>query len=255
MEQNKPFNEPVSKKEFNGYWIPKHNAKVIKSSIEKNNAPFLPDQNGQIKAEPIFNATTGYCIDSTRLIPLQIKKNENGYNSNFVATKTSMNINNAVLNPDEKGVFYNFKSDDGKFHSAAYFFPEQTSNPESIIQFGNKNKRDFYGNLADKAIIIDNSNPEEYLGKYFAACRSGAKLTVSREVASEFKDKMMIILNDELLHEKGKERSNPSLHTTLFNAGIKSNDIIKSLSTEKKIEQTQQPKKATHRRDDEGICF
>lgn len=252
MESNKPFNEPVSKKEFNGFWITKHDAKVIKTSIKNNNAPFLPDENGQIKAEAIFNATTGYCIDSTRLIQLQIKKQENGYNSNIVATKSSLEMNDAVLNPNEKGVFYNFKAKDGKFHSAAYFFPEQTSNPESIRQFGTENIKNFYGNQSNKAIAIDSSNPEEYLAKYFAACRSGAKLTVSQKTASEFKDKMMIILNDELMRKKGTERQCPSLNTTLFNAGLKSNDVIKSLKQEKKMEQTPQTKKpARHRGEDE----
>lgn len=50
MEQTNPFDKPVSKQEFNGYWIPRHNAKVMKQGIEENKAPFLPDSTGVIKA-------------------------------------------------------------------------------------------------------------------------------------------------------------------------------------------------------------
>ena len=74
MSDNNPFETPVSKNEFNGYWIPKHNAKVMKEGIDKNTAPFLPNKDGTIKAVPIYNASTGYVLPATRLIPAQIEK-------------------------------------------------------------------------------------------------------------------------------------------------------------------------------------
>ena len=84
------FNEPVSSKEFSGYWIPRHNAKVMKEGIDNNSAPFLPDERGNIKAEPIYNMATGYCLPANRLIPVQFAKMQNDYNSNVVATRTTL---------------------------------------------------------------------------------------------------------------------------------------------------------------------
>lgn len=74
MDATEPFEKPISKSEFSGYWIPSHNAKVAKAGIEANAAPFLPDANGNIKAESIYNASTGHCLQGSRLIPVQFKR-------------------------------------------------------------------------------------------------------------------------------------------------------------------------------------
>lgn len=76
--------------EFNGFWIPHHNAKVMKRGFEENKAPFLPDASGNIKAEPIYNGASGYCLPANRLIPVQFAKMENGYNSNIVFPRSTV---------------------------------------------------------------------------------------------------------------------------------------------------------------------
>ena len=90
MENTNPLENPVSKNEFNGFWIPRHNAKVMKQGFENNKAPFLPDASGNIKVDPIYNSATGYCLPANRLIPVQFAKMQNGYNSNVVATRTTI---------------------------------------------------------------------------------------------------------------------------------------------------------------------
>ena len=105
MENTNPLENPVSKQEFNGYWIPRHNAKVMKQGLEENKAPFLPDSTGNIKAEPIYNMATGYCLPANRLIPVQFAKMQNGYNSNVVATRTTLGGMENSIKENEKGVF------------------------------------------------------------------------------------------------------------------------------------------------------
>ena len=108
MDKNNPFEKPVSKDEFNGFWIPHHNAKVFKRGLEENKAPFLPDATGTIKAEPIYNAASGYCLPAGRLIPVQFAKMENNYNSNIVIPRSTVTALENSIKENEKGVFYNF---------------------------------------------------------------------------------------------------------------------------------------------------
>ena len=133
MENTSPLENPVSKQEFNGYWIPRHNAKVMKQGLEENKAPFLPDSTGNIKAEPIYNMATGYCLPANRLIPVQFAKMQNGYNSNVVATRTTLGGMENGIKENEKGVFYNFKDEQGEIHTSSLFFAEQTQNPDALI--------------------------------------------------------------------------------------------------------------------------
>ena len=133
MDTPNPFENPVTKDEFNGFWIPRHNAKVIKRGFEENKAPFLPDSSGNIKVDPIYNAASGYCLPANRLIPVQFAKMENGYESNVVATRTSIGAMENTLKENEKGVFYNFKDETGEIHTASLFFPEQTQDPQAML--------------------------------------------------------------------------------------------------------------------------
>ena len=149
MEQTNPFDKPVSKQEFNGYWIPRHNAKVMKQGLEENKAPFLPDSTGIIKAEPVYNLATGYCLPANRLIPVQFAKMEKGFNSKVVATRTTINGMENNINENEKGVFYNFKDEQGEIHTS-----ESSNLPRSVKRKNpaeDKSQRCFYGNCFKRA--------------------------------------------------------------------------------------------------------
>lgn len=105
------------------FWITSHNAKVMKAGLDANKAPFLPDQNGNIKTEPVYTLSQGYCLPASHLIPVQFEKMKKGYESNIVATRNQIGEAGTELKDGEKGVLYNFKGRDENFHTAAVFFP------------------------------------------------------------------------------------------------------------------------------------
>ena len=151
-ENTNPFETPVSKSEFSGFWIPSHNAKVMKAGLDANKAPFLPDHNGKVKAEPVHTLSQGYCLPASRLIPVQFEKMKKGYESNIVATRNQINEAGTELKDGEKGVLYNFKGKDENFHTAAVFFPEQTENPGVIMEMAKDNPSNSRKNSCDMVI-------------------------------------------------------------------------------------------------------
>ena len=66
-----PLETPVSKSEFCGFWLPSHNAKAMKTGLDANKVPFLPDQNGNIKAEPVYTLSQGCSLHASRFILVQ----------------------------------------------------------------------------------------------------------------------------------------------------------------------------------------
>ena len=156
-ENTNPFENPPPKSEFSGFWIPSHNAKVMKTGLETNKAPFLPDKNGNIKAEPVYTLSQGYCLPASRLIPVQFEKMNKGYESNIVATRHQITESGNELKDGEKGVLYNFKGKDENFHTTALFFPEQTENPQAVIDLA-KDKIHQPTNLKGLSINIDSAD-------------------------------------------------------------------------------------------------
>ena len=231
MDKNNPFEKPVSKDEFNGFWIPHHNAKVFKRGLEENKAPFLPDATGSIKAESIYNAASGYCLPAGGLIPVQFAKMENNYNSNIVIPRSTVTALENSIKENEKGVFYNFKDEQGEIHVASLFFPEQTQNPEGAIT-ATKDKIQQMDNLKDVSMVIASSDPKEYLGSYIAACRSGMKLSVDPQIAEEFKNKIMPTLENDIRDPEKRDKNLPTLSNILFEADKRGSEICRTLAAE-----------------------
>ena len=254
MEQTNPFDKPVSKQEFNGYWIPRHNAKVMKQGLEENKAPFLPDSTGVIKVEPVYNLATGYCLPANRLIPVQFAKMEKGFNSNVVATRTTINGMENSINENEKGVFYNFKDEQGEIHTSSLFFPEQTQNPAAFLE-ASKEKIQQKTNLKDVSMVIASSEPKEYLGTYMAACRSGMKLSVDPQIAEEFKTKLMPTLENDLKKQEERNKEIPTLSNLLFDADKRATEITRTLSQSQAPEQNQAPKQQKKQTQEMEMCF
>ena len=246
------FTNPVSKDEFNGFWIPHHNAKVMKRGLEENRAPFLPNESGVIKAEPVYNVATGYCLPANRLIPVQFAKMENNYTSNMVATRTTIGSMENAIKENEKGIFYNFKDEQGEIHVASLFFPEQTQNPEGIIN-ASKDKIQQMDNLKDVSMVIASSEPKEYLGTYIAACRSGMKLSVDPQIAEEFKGKIMPTLENDIRDPEKRDKEMPTLSNILFEAEKRGADICRTLAAENK--QSVAPKQEKKHSQDMEMCF
>lgn len=246
LDQNTPFKNSVSQKQFNGYWIPNQNAKIIKEAIENGTAPFLPDQSGNLSAKAIYNGNTGFCLNAKELIPLQITRGEK---SDIVATFSTISKAGTKIREGEKGLFYNFKRDDGSIGGAQFFFPEQAENPEAVKKITEKKiERKFKTNTI---IEITSSDPEEYLANYVAACKSGASVKVSSEVAKEFTEKFAPLLNNQLAKGAERDKEMDTLGQFMFKVDVHANKINTEMFAQKKKEhqksQTQEKKQEMER--------
>ena len=242
LDTNKPFNNSVSEKQFNGFYIPSHNAKIIKESIENGTAPFLPDQAGNVNAKPVINGNTGYCLNAKDLIPLQIVGKDN---SNIAVTyKTTQNIGTRVK-VGEKGFFYNFKREDNTIGTSQFFFPEQTENPQLVKDAVNEKVAKNKLPQINKIIEIQSANPEEYLGTYVAACKSGASLKVNPEISEEFKKNFTAVLDNQLAKKPDRNAEIDTLSNFMFKVDQKANSINKELYAERRqeMQKTQQQSK------------
>lgn len=234
----------ISDFDWNAYYIPRNNAKLIKNSIEGGTAPFLPDANGIVKPTQIINANTGFALNAKDLIPVIIEKQNKGYESNAVATNGTMSKIGTRIKQGEKGIAYMFKTGE-EFKHAHYYFSEQTEAPEKFNDYVNQNSKQ---HSALKGQTIEVNSSDEYMAAYVAACKSGAALKVSPAVADDFKQKMMVICENEL--KKGSERNPdiPKLNDYLFKADQKASQIIK--------ERNPAPKKEVERKDrDQEMVF
>ena len=84
------------------------------------------DLYGYTKVDPIYNnAASGYRLPVGRLIPVQFAKMENSYESNVVATRTSIGAMENTLKENKKGVFYNFKDETGEIHTVYIRDPDK----------------------------------------------------------------------------------------------------------------------------------
>lgn len=207
------------------------------------------DLYGYTKVDPIYNAASGYCLPAGRLIPVQFAKMENSYESNVVATRTSIGAMENTLKENKKGVFYNFKDETGEIHTVSLFFPERTQNPEGIIN-ASKDKIQQMDNLKDVSMVIATSEPKEYLVTYIAACRSGMKLSVDPQIAEEFKEKIMPTLENDIRNPDKRDKTMPTLSNILFEADKRGAEICRTLAAENG--QTVTPKKKQPKME---MCF
>ena len=75
---------------------------------------------------------------------------------------------------------------------------------------------------------------ENWLLMYIAACKSGASVEVSPEVAEQFKQNISAVCKNELAKTpEEKIQGVPSLNELLYNADVKANEIVKSVEKEK----------------------
>ena len=229
LDTHKPFNSSVSEKQFNGFYIPSHNAKIIKASIENGTAPFLPDQNGNVNAKAIINGNTGYCLNAKDLIPMKVIQ---GDKSDIAVTYKTVNDAHSRIKAGEKGFFYNFQREDKTVGTSQYFFLEQTEQPERVKEAVDKKIEKAKLPKINKTLEITSSNPEEYLGMYVAACKSGASLKVSPEIAEEFKQSFTAVLNNQLAKKDERNAEIDKLSDFMFKVDQKANSINKELSAE-----------------------
>lgn len=73
-------------------------------------------------------------------------------------------------------------------------------------------------NLKGLSLTIESAEPVEYLGSYIAACKSGMNLSVSLEIAEDFKKNIMMNVNNDLKKAENRDKNKKSitLHLTSF---------------------------------------
>lgn len=229
LNTTEPFKTTVSEKQFNGYWIPNHNAKLIKESIENNSAPFLPDKDGEVKANPIYNGNTGFCLNSKDLIPLQILKENK---SNVVVTFKTVSAAGSRIKTDEKGFFYNYRRDDKTVGTSQFFFPEQTEDPDLVKKTVEPKVQKNGVRSAGGTIEIKSADPSEYLSDYVAACKTGAALKVENNVAEEFKKNILPLLDNQILKHADRNQDMDNLGMFMLKVDQKANEKCKEIYAE-----------------------
>jgi hypothetical protein len=207
-------------KKWLGYLVSQHTARQILDGIKKNNLPFLPNEKGVLETKPIYNASTGFMLNAKELFPVMMTQKEKGYASNVVYGYNAVNNAGTRIRKNEKGVFYNFIDKDKNYRHAAFFFPEQTENPEKC----NASIRQ-QNLLSDQTLKIE--NVDDYLPKYLAACKSGAKVVVEPQIAEEFKENLAKIATQERIHNSEK-----ILNKVFFEADKKSSEIVKGIQSQ-----------------------
>lgn len=232
---NDSQNLNVSSRDWNGVFVPKHTAKLINKTFEDGTSPFIP-VDGKINPPFVYNVNTGFAPDAKDLIPLQLTKIEKGYDSSAFGTYSSMGKAGTRIKTGEKGLFFNFLGQDGELHHSAYFFAEQTEQPENFLGFADKNLRQRQ-NLKNRTIKIESANVEDFLSAYVASSRSGASIEVSPEVAEDFKKNLLEITSNELSKTEAERNPKiPKLDDVLFNADKKAKEIVRSLEKKNGIE-------------------
>ena len=153
------------------------------------------------------------------------------------------------IKENEKGVFYNFKDEQGEIHTSSLFFAEQTQNPDALIA-ASKDKIQQKTNLKDYSMVIASSEPKEYLGTYMAACGSGMKLSVDPQIAEEFKKKLMPTLENDLKNRKSETKSFLPFQICFLmpiNARLKSQKAFPSLRSRIRLQNSRRSRLRTWR--------
>lgn len=239
------------KNNLSGYYLAQHRAKLFKDGIESNSAPFLPT-DGKLNPVFIYNANTGMALEAKTMVPAVLLKAKNGYESNTVGSYYAANSAQTSIKKGEQGVGSMFKGKDGEFHSANLYFPEQMEQPERLQEFAGKNLK-WEQRLKGQEFTITSPDVTEYLGAYVAACKSGASVSVSPEVAEQFKVNMTAVVNNELAKSAEKNPAIKKLGEVLEAVDEKSNKIIwnrqKELGIAQKQEKPQEQKPQQHKRE------
>ena len=87
-------------------------------------------------------------------------------------------------------------------------------------------------NLKGLSLTIESAEPVEYLGSYIAACKSGMNLSVSPEIAEDFKKNIMVNVNNDLKKAENRDKSIDSVGNILFNADRRGTEILKTFAFE-----------------------
>lgn len=226
--------------------VPYWQAVAWKESLDKGFAPFLPNKDGVVNAQPIYNLKSGYCLSGNDLVLAQIAKAKNDYKSNTVATYNMINDAKSFVKQGEHGINVNFKDQQGDYHMVTYFFPEQTGHPNRV-DLGRANSRAIQP--SNDIIDAKSAEPTQYMAAYLTACKTGAKFVVSPEVAEAFKQNITPIVENMAQKKVDRNPSIPKLNDVMFEASKLSLEAIKGMENRQGVgKAAEQKKEVAHKR-------
>ena len=262
-----------NQEDFTGYKINRHNINLIKESLENDKSPLLPNDKGIINVVPIINLNTGYVLNGKEQLIAQTVRKNNGYESNYVGTKTILDKAKTTRSEEKEnkdlGFSVNYKTSNGDFSSAKYYFAEDTLHPDRIEKYAKENTKQNF-TLQSQTIKVETVG--SFLPSYFAAVKlfqisaqlvtkkinlkililnkaTSATIAIEdsyqKEVFDEFKDMMIKTCTNELAKKENKNVDYEPLNKMLLEADIEANKIVKSLLQEN----SPKPKREFHRKE------
>ena len=244
----------------------KHQRKMVLDGIKNGTLSCLPGEDGFADVKPAINLINGTLYHGTNMLDLKAHQKQNGFPTAEYITENQFDsakkdCPGLSIRQGEKGLSIHWESHNdqtGEWEkkSAYLFNVAQTTDPEQLKAYAEQkqqeerqkyidNKKAAYPEWEPKepkqrtpgpVIECSGTDPEKYLGQYFAAVSMGGKFKVSEEQAAEFASKMENSLS--VLAENGYPdlRTLPKISNA---ASTYCKDVIKEL---RMVEQKEQYK-------------
>ena len=198
----------------------KHQRKMVIEGLKNGTLACLPDADGFADTKPAVKLMTGEYYHGANLLDLKDHQKKNGfptaeYVSEHQIEKAKQDYPDLSIRQGEKGISihwesFNKETEKWEREKAYLFNIAQTTNPEAMKAYAEKQQQEDLQNYIDKkreqfpgwepkepkqkgpgpVIECSSTEPEKYLGQYLAAVSMGGKFKVSQEQAAEFSQKM-----------------------------------------------------------------
>jgi hypothetical protein len=238
--------------------------KAITKALIEGNLSCLPGEDGFADTQPAINLINGSFYHGINLLVLKDHQKQNGFpTAEYVAEKQLDNIKkisdyaDISIRQGEKGisiVFDKLNEETGEWEPASVklFHVAQFNKPVAMKEWVRQEKLEYlqsqYGTnyqlpeptqkAPGSVIGCSSTEPEKYLGQYFAAVSLGGKFKASKEQAAEFAQKLENSLSERM--ENGF--TNPFILSRISDkANEYCKEVIKYFRTEKmKAEQDEE---------------
>jgi hypothetical protein len=203
--------------------------KNISNALQSGTLSCLPGADGYADTTPAVNLVSGNNYHGANMLYLKDHQKQNGFpTAEYVSVDQIAKA--AKDNPDlavkrrEKSVFIhwqekNEETDSYENKSVRLFNVAQTSDPEKLKTYFSEKKQEEYQQWLEKKqldqpgyqppepkqkesgpdnITCTGTEPEKYLGQYFAAVSIGSKFKATPEQAVEFSQKLETLMYDKM---------------------------------------------------------
>jgi len=203
----------------------KHQRKLVLDGLSNGTLSCLPGSDGFADTQPAVNLVTGKYYHGSNLLDLKDHQKKNGFPTAEYVTEHQIenakeNYPGLSIKQGEKGlsIHWEDKNDQtGEWEKKSVFLfnVAQTTNPEEMRMYAEQKQQEERQNYIDykrkeypgwepqepkqkvpgPVIECSSTEPEKYLGQYFAAVSMGGKFKASEEQAVEFTQKMKSALD------------------------------------------------------------